>query len=299
MRTTKRFTPQVLGRFRRECRGQGTLSDYLPWHRVGRGDPASRGRSHLVPWRDRQRELLSDLEWVTFIFVTMMSAQVIDVREQFPLALNARDHELRDYETEAGISDPPGTLALARAMQIKHSRIPGAETFEHWVMTTDLLLTIRDGQGQLSLLAISCKYDDLAQSKRTRELLSLEREYWRVRQVPWLLITPALFDESVALTIRRVSCWAFEDQCSLEDRQIAIEMALRNVGWSTTFLLKNLQKALGSMERAQVAFYQSVWTGEIPLDLRRTWRNEAPITLLTPGDFWALNPVASRRTSWT
>ncbi len=298
MRTTKRFTPQVLGRFRRECRGEGTLADYLPWHRVGRGDPASKGRSHLVPWRDRQRELLSDLEWVTFIFVTMMSDQVLDVREQFPLALNDRDHELRAYDCEAGISHPPGTLALAKAMQIKHPRITGVDAIDHWVMTTDLLVTIRDDQRRPSLLAVSCKFDDQAKLKRPHELLSLERAYWQARQVPWLLITPALFDESVTLTLRRLNCWVFESQCSVEDRQIAAEIAFRCVGRSLTVLLQQLQHRFGSMERAQIACFQSVWAGEIPLDLRRTWRNDAPIKLLTPSEFWALNPVASRRTSW-
>ncbi len=63
MRTEKRFTPKVLERFRREGRGTGTYSDYTPWHRVSRGDPSSKGRSHLIVWMDRQRELLSDQEW--------------------------------------------------------------------------------------------------------------------------------------------------------------------------------------------------------------------------------------------
>ena len=62
MRTTKRFTPAVLDRFKREGRGTGIFQDYIPWHKVSRGDPASSGRSHLVIWRSRLRELLSDGE---------------------------------------------------------------------------------------------------------------------------------------------------------------------------------------------------------------------------------------------
>lgn len=72
MRTTKRFTPDVLDRFRREGRGTGVYTEYIPWHRVSRGDPASRGRSHLLNWRGRQRELLSDGELVMTLFVTML-----------------------------------------------------------------------------------------------------------------------------------------------------------------------------------------------------------------------------------
>lgn len=298
MRTTKRFTFKVLDRFHRECRGQGTFGNYIPWHRVGRGDPASRGRSHLVPWRDRQRELLSDLEWVIFVFVTMMPEHVVDVREQFPLALNERHHELGDYDTDTAALGHPGTLALARAMQIEHPRVSGAGEWDHWVMTTDLLVTLRNESGRLSLLAISCKYDADAKVARAHQLLCLEREYWLARGVPWLLISPSLFDEAVALTLRRVSCWAFEDPCTVGDRRVATDYAFRYAGRSLTFLLQRLEGALGSMEQAQSAFYQSVWTGEIPLDLRRTWRNHAPPTLLSPRDFRALNPVASRRTAW-
>jgi hypothetical protein len=72
MRTTKRFTPKVIARFERQHRGEGTYADYIPWHRVSRGDPASSGRSHLLMWRDRLRELLSDGELVEQLFATML-----------------------------------------------------------------------------------------------------------------------------------------------------------------------------------------------------------------------------------
>lgn len=298
MRTTKRYTEQLLQRFRREQRGIGIFGDYIPWHRVGRGDPASRGRSHLIPWRERQREVLSDLEWVVLVFVTLMGAHVVDIREQFPLALNERPHELGDYDIDAQVHGFPGTLALARGLQIKHPRVRGTGSWDHWVMTTDLLVTLRDPQGRLSLLALSCKCDDDAQNKRARQLLKIEREYWLVRDVLWLLITPSLFDEAVALTLRRVTCWAFEESCCAEHRRVATEMAFQYPGRSLTFVLQQIEIALGSMELAQRAFYQAVWTGELPLDLRRTWRNHVPAALLSPEAFLALNPVASRRTAW-
>lgn len=68
MRTTKRFTPHVLDRFRKLGRGTGTYQNYIPWQRVGRSDPSSMGRSHLQMWNGRQRELLSDQEWVGVFF---------------------------------------------------------------------------------------------------------------------------------------------------------------------------------------------------------------------------------------
>jgi hypothetical protein len=298
VRTTKRYTAELLDRFRREHRGIGIFENYIPWHRVGRGDPASRGRSHLIPWRERQREVLSDLEWVVLVFVTLMGDYVADIREQFPLALNERHHELGDYDIDAQVLGLPGTLALARAMQIKHPRVRGTGLWSHWIMTTDLLVTLRDKQGRLSLLALSCKYDEDARSHRARQLLSIEREYWLAREARWLLITPSLFEEAVALTLRRVTCWAFEESCSAAHRRLAAEVTFQCPGRSLTFVLQRLQNALGSMELAQCAFYQAVWSGEIPLDLRRTWRNHVPPTLLSREAFLALNPVASRRTAW-
>lgn len=73
MRTTKRFTPKVLARFKRQGRGSGTHDNYLPWHRVSRGDPASSGRSHLLMWRERLRELLSDGEHVEQLFASQLN----------------------------------------------------------------------------------------------------------------------------------------------------------------------------------------------------------------------------------
>jgi hypothetical protein len=81
MRTTKRFTPNVLIRYRKLNRGTGIFQNYIPWHRVGRSDPSSRGRSHLQMWNGRQRELLSDQEWVGFFFSTLVR-DVNDIREQ-------------------------------------------------------------------------------------------------------------------------------------------------------------------------------------------------------------------------
>lgn len=81
MRTTKRFTPKVLARFKCQGRGTDTHQNYVPWHRVSCGDPASSGRSHLLMWRERLRELLLDGEHVAQLFATML-AYVDDVLEQ-------------------------------------------------------------------------------------------------------------------------------------------------------------------------------------------------------------------------
>ena len=84
MRTTKRFSPTVIARFLRQGRGEGIYEEYIPWHRVSRGDPASAGRSHLLMWRHRLRELLSDGELGEQLFATMLQ-NLDDSLEQFKL----------------------------------------------------------------------------------------------------------------------------------------------------------------------------------------------------------------------
>ncbi|MDH4459563.1 MAG: TnsA endonuclease N-terminal domain-containing protein [Nevskia sp.] len=299
MRTTKRFTLGVLERFEREGRGTGILDQYIPFHRVGRGDPASRGRSHLIVWGDRQRELLSDLEWVVLLFVTMLGGSVIDVREQFPLALNDRPHELGDYDVRAGTSGHPGTLAIAEALQVKHPRVRGVEGFSPWTMTTDFLVTLRNSGGMPFLLALSCKYDNDATSPRARELLGLERQYWLARQVDWLLITPALFDASVALSLRRASPWVFDGAVPDTHLDEAVRIVRAFPGRSLTAVLEHLAHSLGDTGSAQRAYWQAVWIGRLPIDLRSGWRPHLPPVLLTPGAFKQLNPVACGRSSWS
>ncbi len=120
MRTTKRFTPRLLERYRRLGRGQGVFSEYIPWHRVSRNDPASRGRSHLLQGAERQYELLSDHEWVALLFALMLPNQ-IDIREQYPLPHSETTHELGAYRADIGSAPYPGTLEISQALNIKHS----------------------------------------------------------------------------------------------------------------------------------------------------------------------------------
>ncbi|WP_251140532.1 TnsA endonuclease N-terminal domain-containing protein [Rhodoferax sp. U11-2br] len=297
MRTQKRFTPTLLARFVRQGRGTGTYIDYLPWHRVGRGDPASLGRSHLMMWRQRQRELLSDGEWVGLLFSTMIN-DLADVREQQKLSLEDGPFELALYDVRHGGKSYPGTLNIARQLGFKHPRVNGDGASDDWVMTTDQLLVIRMPSGQLELLAVAYKPDGRKLTKRNRELLAIEKAYWNARDVVWLLITPDLFSESAGVTLRRAAPWGLGVTVAASDRAIAVHVVNQTLGHTFTYTLDVITAALGNKDLAQRAFWQAVWTGVIPMDLRTGWRPHLPIKLLSQDDFVALNPVASRRTSW-
>ena len=302
MRTQKRFKPTVLDGYTREGRGTGTFENYLPWHRVSRSDPSSRGRSHLMIWRNRQRELLSDGEWTGLNFSTMLS-NVVDLVEQFPLAQEDCKFELSRWDIRIGERLFPGTVSLARTLGIKHPHVREMEEKRLWTATTDLLLILRTSSGLLELLAISCKPGSIKDlSPRALQLLNLERSYWSARNVPWLLITSEEFEKSVGLTLRRIAPWGLNAPVSKRAIAVAVEMARAMYLYSVTDLLRQLARTLvgsdADLSPAQAALWQAVWNGHLPIDLRRGWRPHVPLKLISPQAFYALNPIAMRRSAW-
>lgn len=296
MRTTKRFTPTVLERFTRQGRGEGTHAQYQPWHQITRGDPASRGRSHITIFRKRQFDLLSDKEMHAFLFSCMLH-NLEDIRVQFPLSLEENAHELANYDVRR-YSLHPGTLELARQLNIRHPRTTGAGGSDYWRPTTDILLTLRENDGSLTLLAIACKPDQKALSKRARQLLELERAYWLERSVEWLLITPAEYDESTGDTLRRIQPHCLCEPVSARCRELARNIVGTHQDMPFSTLCSILSESLGDKTLALQSLWQAVFYGELPIDLRRGWRPHIPLSMLTSADFAALNPIASRRSAW-
>lgn len=300
MRRGAKFTPQKLIRWVKEERGLGTYEDYQPWHKVARSDPGSRGRSRLVYWylHGRTCHFLSDVEYTTFLLVTMLP-DVIDIREQLPLSGEQHSYDLCSYLTGPSTDKYPGTLELARELRIRHPVVRFQGETMYWVMSTDLVVTIFSPvTGRRELLAISVKRD-LPKTRRQKQLLRLEREYWLRQGVRWLLITQELFHRN------------FKDRllegapCALSD--------WRADGEVLELLGKNADKFDGLFRgpafhlvteltgidicNAPLAFWQAVWTGRIPLDLRQVCRTSTPLRLTTRSVFDSLNPLLERRSS--
>lgn len=299
MRTTKRYSPGVLERFERHGRGRGTGLDYVPWHCVSRGDPASRGRSSLMLWGGQYQHLLSDDELVACQFACC-TPEVSEIRTQFPLRLDAGAHELSAYDASWASARFPGTLEIAQRLGIKHPVTRGEGRSAFWVMTTDLLLTLGHDSTTRRLLAVACKPADELTPKRKRELLRIEQAYWAARDVVWLLITPDQYDPSVELTLRRTFAWASGPRLAVAMREVATQCARLEEGRPLTLTLERISRTLDSdLTSAQNAFWQSVWSGELPLDPRRGWRPHIPTRYLSTEDFLALNPIATRRSAWS
>jgi len=249
----------------------------------------------LAVWRGRHRELLSDKEFNALLFATMLP-NLSDAREQFKLSRDDAPHEMHAYDVRAPHGLFPGTLSICRSLGVTHPRVHGHGQSSDWEMTTDQVLFLTNGLHK-KLLAISVKANgDL--SKRDREKMRVEEAYWSSRGVTWLLITPEIYEASVAETLCRIAPWGLDLPAPASDREIAVSTAQRCVGHSLTFTLNAITSSLKNPHAAHCAFWQSVWLGELPLDLRRGWRPHLPIQLLRPEEFSNLNPVASGRSAW-
>ena len=250
-----------------------------------------------MTWGGRQRNLLSDDEWVASLF-TPFTPSSIDLREQYPLGLEPGCHELGAYDVRLGKAGFPGTLEVARQLGYRHPRVNGNGRSAPWVLTTDLLFTLQDEGGAHRLLAVACKPTaTLEESKK--KLLAIERAYWAARDVEWLLITPDQYLEVVELTLRSSFAWGLGEPVCGEAKTEAVNLARELEGFSLTHVLDRIDDALGKgPEFAQCAFWQSVWSRALPLDLRRGWRPHLPVTFLPASEFLAFNPIASRRTAW-
>lgn len=297
MRKTKRFTPNLIEKYHKLGRGTGTFEEYVPFHRVGRSDPSSIGISHLTNWNNRQRELLSEGENDSLLFALMLP-NLIDIREQIPLSYESSFHELKDYTTHTSNEYFPGTEQICNELGIKHPRINGNERSIPWTMTTDILLTLIHPNNKHYLLAISRKPQYFNLEGRKKKLLEIEKLYWEKRGVKWLLITPQIYEHSVALTLRRSYQCVINSKLDIDEllkyKQILIELS----GNPLFLVLNTLKDSLGDMNLAQRVFWQNVWSGNVPMDLRRGWRPHDPYEIISSQEFWKLNPILSGRSAW-
>lgn len=299
MRKGKRFTPERLDAWVLKGRGTGVGAAYAPWHQVTRGDPGSRGRSHLFNWRlGRLHHLLSDHELLIMGFAAMVPG-VVDIREQFPLSLLAREEELSRVKAIPFGRMAPGTLEVAANLNVKHPRLGAVRNGDWWVMSTDFLLTVQE-EGDTHLVAISVKFDDELVSPRVRDLLQIERQYWLSQGVSWLLITPATYSQEVARTVRHALPWSLVPESVPKDVLEQMPTLWPELhGGSFERALSLLSVAFEcTRSDAHFLLWGAVWAGALPVDLSMDVHPRSTVRVITTADFQALNPLTSRRSSW-
>lgn len=296
MRKGRRFSQKLIKKWLEEGRGSGVYDDYQALHQVTRADPGSQGLSRILNQINTSRSeyLLSDTEYGVYLFARMVPG-LVDLREQFHLSQDSSKHELSAYEHSKYVVDFPGTREVADELNIRHPKIR-YESNSYWPISTDLLLTLQLKK-KFSLLAISVKPEGEL-SKRTQQLISIESNYWKKRNVEFLLITPATYLRSVMINLKTYSPWGHA-QSDMEAILQVGNLAKQIDGLALSKAMKLVQESLKlSYEVAQNVFWASVWKGVLPINLDRRATSGTPVNLLPIDAFWKQNPIVSRRSVW-
>lgn len=282
-------------------RGVGTFDTYTAWHQITRGDPSSRGRSTIEFWPGSAAlvDLLSNREQVVFFFCTML-LDAWEIRPQFPLALNPSQHELAAYSHKYLNLTVPGTVQIAAELGIRHPVVRQGDDEELWVFTTDLLVTCRSRGGELKLIAVSVKQASELVSRAKMRRLRLEREYWLRRGAVWLLVTERQYELAVGEFLRRNSVWALSREQAPAEllRRCAAAVRARS-GNTLSDVLRTVSAELNiDMREAQLALWQAVWKGALPINLTIGWRPSERICIVDETVYRAFNPILGQRSAW-
>src|ERR1700738_582358 len=157
-------------RWVREGRGSRHGIEYRP--RLQVQDVLSIGHAHKVPGLKirRTHHVFSDLE-AACLTLLEFEREVLDIREQFPL-----------LPTEL-------TERAAATLHLSHPVYVGTRSAQ--VITTDFCVDTKGSDQSSVAIAITVKYSHDLLDRRTRELLSIEREANIDAGRRWFLFTEA------------------------------------------------------------------------------------------------------------
>lgn len=229
MPTTRRnWNQNTFSRYKKEGRGSGEGSDYVPWIKVQ--DFPSKGWSSKTPsWKTKRvHEFPSNHELRTF-YILEWSDKVIDIREQYPLIDLERAQRIA---REIGINYPTD----------KKSGMP-------YVLTTDFMITQNVG-GSEEYIARTVKPASELAKKSVISKFEIERRYWKELNIDWGIITEKEIPLVLANNISLIhSDYYFEPTEDLTENQmlaIALELKDRLKRYNTTVvnITKSLDKEL-------------------------------------------------------
>jgi hypothetical protein len=231
--------------------GSGAGISYKPWLRVQ--DVPSLGHSRKVHGVkvDRTHHLLSNLEHAAFL-ASEFSEEVVDIREQFPLLPRGK------------------AQAIASTLGIRYPLYP--KTSLPVVMTTDLLLTVREANGSHKQVAWSVKYAKDLADLRTIEKLQVEKEFWNSQGVEWSIVTEEQF--TIDLINNLVVLRKFANipksllQSDLVDGFLIRLEQCSGHGWRTDAALRKIASRLYiPYGDAKKLYHYLIWSKRIKLDL--------------------------------
>lgn len=177
----RNITAAKIDKMFKEGRGCGNGRDYLPWLTI-RDVPSHGLSTRIAGWKTgRVHHFLSQGE-LDYFYVLEWSDVVLDIREQYPLSLEA-------------------TQEIAARLGIKHPSDP--KTKEAVVMITDFLIDVQVNH-RVELKARALKSINELSSKRKIEKLEIERTYWKEQGVDWGIVTENEIPEALVKNVRWV-----------------------------------------------------------------------------------------------
>lgn len=254
------FYPKYLHPRIKKGFGLGFGEYYLPWLRVR--DVPSKGTSENVFGIKLQRRLhlLSGLE-STYFSLLEREADVIDVREQFP------------------ILDLKGTLELCAQHQVRHTRLGRfPEPF-----TIDFLITRQTPAG-LRYEARSIKTPEDAEKPEVQARLRIEYEWCLANGISWALVSTKDFTKELQSSLVFVRAWFkhhYEPDLSQAARFADEFLTVYEPNRALQSLIKQSAKRLGHGEElAQDLFRYCVWSSLIDVELRHQIQLNLPLVLV-------------------
>lgn len=176
-----------------ERRGQGRGIEYHPWIKTHELSAIS-VKHRLLGWKIRRiYQLISTLEYMYFLTV-QWEDNVIDIREQFPLLPIEQ------------------TIFIAEELGIRYPSL-FKRNGEEIVMTSDFVITIKNGDNIYDIVRTVKTMNDLAK-KRTREKLKIEEEFYNKKGSDWGIVT----EQQINFVLANNLDYLYNDYFWAEDR---------------------------------------------------------------------------------
>lgn len=171
------LTKTSIKRRRKEGRGRGEGSEYMPWMTV-RDTPSNGQANRPLGWKTGRVHQFFSINELRYFYFLEWSPIVSDIREQFPL-----------WPLEE-------TQEIASDLGLKHPQPPGGGLV---IMTSDFRITLRDGTDVVRTVKPAADLNN----ERVLQKFDLEREYWRRHDVDWGIIVA----EDIPLTVAKNVEW--------------------------------------------------------------------------------------------
>lgn len=184
--------------------------DYVPYTKTNTFSSKGRATRIMGIKTGRIHHLQSDNQYRAFLCFEW-SDQVLDIRESYPL-LDVM--EVIDSKED-----------------LRFDRFKDKEKDKQFILTTNFLLTVDKGNGDLEYVARTVKNTTELSRAITAEKLEIERRYWEAKEIEWKILTEKELDKQYVKNIEFVRETLLQSQWQ--------EQELQEMGNKMAILLMN------------------------------------------------------------